>query len=76
MKMLLITFMLLNSSCSGKNKHGECIGIIDKGDPKLAYELSGWNLGWSLIGFEMILPPVLWATDYAKCPVARKASDE
>jgi len=73
MKLLLALSLTLSlASCTGGNDLGECIGIIAEEDPSLKYELSIRNTAWSAIGAEMILPPVLWATHYAKCPVEYK----
>ena len=69
MKALLLVLMLTLASCSGSNQLGECIGIADEGQPHLVYKTSVRNTVWSFIGIEMILPPILWATSYAKCPV-------
>ena len=56
------------SSCTASTEHGECVGIMEEGRPDLNYKLSGRNLAWSILGLEMLFPPVLWATDYAMCP--------
>jgi hypothetical protein len=71
MKYLLLVLFLV--SCSGSNEHGECVGFSDGDrDPRLEYEVSTRNAIWSFIGVETIIAPVLWATDYAYCPVGLK----
>jgi len=72
MKILILGIMLTLASCSGSNKYGECIGVTEDGDPKLSYKISVRNTIWSVLGFETIIAPVLWATDYAKCPTGFK----
>ena len=64
--------LLLLSSCSGHRDLGECIGVVDEGDPKLVYETDVRNTVWSVIAFQTLIAPILWATDYAKCPIRRK----
>ncbi|MDB4330276.1 hypothetical protein N9948_00970 [bacterium] len=71
MKSFLLSILILFiTSCSGSTQFGECIGIADEGNPKLIYETSTRNAIWSFIGIETIIAPILWATDYAKCPIA------
>ena len=71
----IATIALLLTSCSGSNRHGECVGL-DNADrlPNLEYRLSARNTIWSVIGIETIIAPVLWATDYAYCPIGPKGS--
>ena len=71
----IATIMLLFTSCSGSNKHGECVGFDSKDrDPKLEYRLSVRNTFWSVVGIETIIAPILYATDYAYCPIGPKGS--
>jgi len=70
MKYLLLALLLV--SCSGSNQHGECLGLADDKNPALVYKISVRNAFWSLVGIETIIAPILWATDYAYCPVDRK----
>lgn len=69
---LIIAATLTLSACKSETEHGECIGITDAGHPDLNYKLRGRNLAWSIIGFETLFAPVLWATDFAMCPVSTK----
>lgn len=71
MKYIFILLFLI--SCSGSNKYGECVGFSDsERNPNLIYEVSVGNAIWTVLGFETIIAPILWATDYVYCPVAKK----
>ena len=74
MKALVLIFGLSIAAlgCSGSTEYGECIGVVEDGEPNLKYKVSIRNAFWSIIGFETIIAPILWATDYAKCPVGNK----
>ena len=64
---------LVLAGCQGANQWGECIGISDEdADPALRYDFSVRNAIWSVVGFETGIAPILWVTDYARCPVGRK----
>ena len=69
-KLLTIATLIFCSACTGSTEYGECVGLNnDDRDPALRYKVSVWNAAWSVIGFETVIAPVLWATDYAYCPV-------
>ena len=68
-KFLAVISLMAVCTCSGSNQYGKCVGIMEKENPKLEYNINIWNTFWSAIGFEWILPPVLWVTSYAKCPI-------
>lgn len=71
--VILVTFLAIGlTSCKGSTEYGECIGLVDEGDPNLVYKPSTRNAVWTVLGFETIIAPILWLTDYAKCPVAEK----
>ena len=66
---LVALALITTTACKSETKYGECVGFDGSDrDPKLTYDISVRNAVWSVLGFEMILPPVLWATDYAYCP--------
>lgn len=72
-KLVLVAAMLLaTTGCKSSTEYGECIGIVEDGDPELKYKISVRNAIWTLIGVETLIAPVLWLTDYAKCPVGSK----
>jgi len=74
MKLLsTLALALALSSCTGSNNLGECIGIAEDGNPKLVYKISVRNTFWSFVGFETIIAPILWVTDYAKCPIGKRS---
>jgi hypothetical protein len=76
--MPLAFFLLLAaalSACSGATSHGACVGLDESDrDPTLEYRISVRNAFWSFMGFEMVLPPILWLTSYAYCPVGKKVT--
>lgn len=57
--------------CSNATQYGKCVGIDDERDPTLKYKLSAWNIAMGIIFVEMIIPPIVVATDELYCPVAR-----
>ncbi len=68
---IMIMSLLLLASCSGRNEYGECVGLASDKKPNLKYEVSVRNAFWSVVGFQTIIAPILWATDYVYCPIAR-----
>jgi len=69
---IALSIAFSTTACSGSNEHGDCIGIIEEGDPELTYNISVWNTVWSVLFFGTVLAPVFWATDYAKCPTGHR----
>lgn len=67
MKGIALALLLL-SGCAFRNDNGACIGIFEKEKAGVEYRIDAWNTAWSIIGFELIFPPVLWVTSCAKCP--------
>lgn len=69
--VLLLALSL--TACTGGNQYGECVGL-DEADqqPNLEYKISVRNAIWSFIAIETIVAPVLWVTDFAKCPTGFK----
>lgn len=70
--ILTITICLLNTGCTSKTEFGQCIGILDERDPNLVYKVHVGNMVISLLGLELILPPVYWFSQYALCPIEEK----
>lgn len=71
-KFVAFTSLFFLTACTTKTEHGKCIGFLVDEDPSLKYEISLQNTVLSLIGIELILPPALWVTHYAKCPTGPK----
>lgn len=73
-KLLLLAVVMLSlTGCKGSTEFGECVGFgASKSDPALVYELSTRNFVWSVIFFETVIAPVVWALEYAMCPVGTK----
>lgn len=72
LKTLFLSFVLLASGCAFHSQYGKCIGLLDQPDPNLEYEVSIGNAFWTIVGFEMVIPPVVWAVSCVKCPVGPK----
>lgn len=74
MKKLFLSILVVLTlmSCDGSTKYGECIGVFDEGNPDLVYKMSIWNGVWSAIFIETIIVPIVWAAEYARCPIAKK----
>ena len=71
-KTLMVIASLTFVGCSGSNQVGKCIGLVGDENPNLAYEISLRNTVWSFVGLPFVLPPIVWATHYVKCPVGYK----
>jgi len=71
-KIIAIVIILGLTACSDHTDFGRCISPFADGKPELEYEIDTWNTVWSVIGFEMIFPPVLWAVKYGRCPIGKK----
>lgn len=70
MKYLIVCLLVVMAGCSGSNQYGKCVGLSsDDQNPALRYKIEPWNAFWSVVGIETIIAPILWATDYAYCPV-------
>ncbi len=69
---ILALAVLALTGCASSTEYGACVGLTDDKDPKLIYKLSVRNLFWGIVGFELILPPIIVAVDEIYCPVARK----
>lgn len=63
-------------SCESETELGKCVGVLqgDRRDPQLAYDLSVWNAFWGVVGFELILPPIMWLHHETYCPTGRLPS--
>jgi hypothetical protein len=73
MKKLAVLAIVFFTGCTGSTSFGECVGIsTDQDNPTLVYKISVWNTFWSALSFQTIITPILWATDFARCPVGIK----
>lgn len=64
----LIVLMLV-TGCTYDNTSGACIGLLDKGEPGIRYELSIWNVAMGIIFSETIIVPVVVIAKATQCPV-------
>jgi hypothetical protein len=73
-KRILATcaILLLLAGCTERTQFGECKGIGEDQNPKLSYKVNAWNLIMGLFFVELIVPPVIVATDEFYCPVGPK----
>lgn len=67
-------FLLTAFTCKGSTEFGECVGYSnkEKKNPKAVYEVSIRNAVWTILGFEMAIPVVLYFLYYVECPVKLK----
>lgn len=75
MKKLIAIIALLSliTACKGSTDYGPCKGLSEAyDDENVVYEISVRNTFWSFIAVETVIAPVLWATSFARCPVAKK----
>lgn len=71
-KIFTVCLVVLMMGCASGNKYGKCIGLNGKEKPTLEYEYSTWNVVWGIIGFELLIPPVIVLMNELKCPVGPK----
>ena len=69
---LLFALMMLFSSCTTKTQYGECVGVGDKQDPKLEYQLDKTNVLLGLVFVETVWVPAVVVLYELYCPVERK----
>jgi hypothetical protein len=69
----LLALALVLVGCESETRHGPCIGVFDTPDPALVYKVSARNAIVSLIGFELVFPPVIWLVADFRCPSGRVA---
>lgn len=69
-KFVLAAALLLSTACKGETEYGECQGLT-KQKPGLEYEISTRNAVWTALFVQSIVVPVVWALEYAYCPVGR-----
>lgn len=71
--LAIIVVLISLAGCVSKTQYGPCIGAFEEKDPHLIYKLSVWNVAMAIIGFELILPPVVVLVNETLCPVGRKS---
>lgn len=71
-KLLIVSLILLLTSCTSYTKYGPCIGADDIEEENLIYKLSIWNITLSIIFIETIIVPLVVLKAEAKCPIAIK----
>ena len=71
MKTILIALLLL-TSCTSRNQHGQCIGLAEDPKPELTYEVSWWNVMVAIVFSETGIVPFFTAGWYLKCPTGLK----
>ena len=76
MKFFLLVFLLSVIGfvgCKSETQFGQCVGFDnDDHKPNLVYKISIRNAIVSIIFAQTIIVPVIWAFDYAYCPVEKK----
>ena len=72
----LVLVVALSTGCRSETEYGECVGLDpQERKPDLVYKVSVRNAIWSFLAIETIIAPVLWATDFAFCPVAKRGAE-
>ncbi len=66
MKYLL--FVLLLVGCTTHTEFGSCIGLLDKQNPKVEYELSVWNGFVAILFSETVVVPIYTVAKDISCP--------
>jgi hypothetical protein len=61
--------ILLLSGCQTRTDYGRCIGLGEKQNPKLVYRASARNIVVGIVFIELIIPPVVVATEEIYCPI-------
>ena len=64
--IMLLSMTLV--SCTTHTKYGACIGLVDRQDPKLRYEVSWWNVFLGISLSETIIVPVYILAKDIQCP--------
>lgn len=66
-----IMIVLFALGCAGETQYGECVGFGKDRVKGLKYEVSTRNAVWTVVGFETAVAPVVWALEYAYCPIGK-----
>ena len=68
-KIIATAACLLLTACQTRTDYGKCVGLGEKQNPKLEYQLSTRNIVWGIIGIELVVPPVVVVTQEIFCPI-------
>lgn len=68
-KLLVVCTLTLIAGCQSRTDYGSCIGLGEKQNPALRYRLSARNIAIGVVFIELIVPPIVVATDETFCPV-------
>jgi hypothetical protein len=66
--LFALVIVALLSGCTRETSFGECVGLADKKDPELRYELSYWNVGIGVVFWETVIVPIVVAAKQLECP--------
>lgn len=75
MKKFLATILIVLAlaSCEYSNEYGECVGINDKQNEAMTYDVSTRNVILGLMGSEMFfIPPAIVLLEATYCPTGVK----
>lgn len=60
--------LILLAGCESRTDYGSCVGMGEAQDPRLHYKLSARNVVVGVVFFELIVPPIVVASDETFCP--------
>jgi hypothetical protein len=67
----VVAMLAMLGACTSRTEFGKCVGLGQKQDPTLEYQVSAWNVVMGIVFFEMLLPPIFVATDELYCPIGK-----
>ena len=73
MKKLIfcVVVLALCSGCTSRTPFGKCIGVLDKEDPKLDYEIKKTNVAVGILFAATVVIPAIVILTQTKCPEGR-----
>lgn len=72
--LLAVCLLVVLCGCESSTNYGMCVGAFENNDrdPKLVYKISTINVAVAVVGFELIVPPVVVIANETFCPVGEK----
>jgi len=71
-KLIALMMLVSLSGCKLNTDVGPCVGMLDKDDPEMVYELAGWNVAGAVIFSASVVIPAIVVLKAYKCPVRKK----
>lgn len=67
--IMLLVLLATLAGCASRTQYGQCVGMADDKRPELQYKVSVRNLLVGIVFIELIVPPIIVATNEFYCPV-------